>query len=437
MSRVPVVAIIGRPNVGKSTLVNRIVGRKEAVVDAQSGVTRDRREFDAEWSGVEFCLIDTGGWEARPDKGIPAGIKVQSEVALSLADMAIFVADATTDISDDDLGIARLLQKSGKPYILVANKVDSPKQEHTYDHLWGLGLGQPFPLSALHGRGTGDFLDAVLAEMPAVDGDDPERVPLASLAIMGRPNVGKSTLLNKLAGEDRAIVSEIPGTTRDPVNIVVDLDGEPFEVIDTAGIKRRTKITDDVEFYSTLRAREVLWQSDVALLLIDGTRGASHQEQRLAEEIVKSGTGLIVLLNKWDVIDEKQRDFTEDSVADRLAFVSWAPVLRLSAKTGSRIHRLPKAIRMVLESARFRVSTGEINRKIREWQDMHSPPVRKGKRPRIIYSVQADVSPPTFLLYVRGGTIGDDYLRYIEGKLRATYGFAGTPIRVVAKRRER
>ncbi|MCH8985721.1 MAG: ribosome biogenesis GTPase Der, partial [Acidobacteria bacterium] len=361
MSRVPVVAVIGRPNVGKSTLVNRIVGRKEAVVDAQSGVTRDRREFDAEWSGVEFCLIDTGGWEARPDKGIPAGIKVQSEVALSLADMAIFVADATTDISDDDLGIARLLQKSGKPYILVANKVDSPKQEHTYDHLWGLGLGQPFPLSALHGRGTGDFLDAVLAEMPAVDGDDPERVPLASLAIMGRPNVGKSTLLNKLAGEDRAIVSEIPGTTRDPVNIVVDLDGEPFEVIDTAGIKRRTKITDDVEFYSTLRAREVLWQSDVALLLIDGTRGASHQEQRLAEEIVKSGTGLIVLLNKWDVIDEKQRDFTEDSVADRLAFVSWAPVLRLSAKTGSRIHRLPKAIRMVLESARFRVSTGEIN----------------------------------------------------------------------------
>ena len=437
MSRVPVVAIIGRPNVGKSTLVNRIVGRKEAVVDAQSGVTRDRREFDAEWSGVEFCLIDTGGWEARPDKGIPAGIKVQSEVALSLADMAIFVADATTDISDDDLGIARLLQKSGKPYILVANKVDSPKQEHTYDHLWGLGLGQPFPLSALHGRGTGDFLDAVLAEMPAVDGDDPERVPLASLAIMGRPNVGKSTLLNKLAGEDRAIVSEIPGTTRDPVNIVVDLDGEPFEVIDTAGIKRRTKITDDVEFYSTLRAREVLWQSDVALLLIDGTRGASHQEQRLAEEIVKSGTGLIVLLNKWDVIDEKQRDFTEDSVADRLAFVSWAPVLRLSAKTGSRIHRLPKAIRMVLESARFRVSTGEINRKIREWEDMHSPPVRKAKRPRIIYSVQADVSPPTFLLYVRGGTIGDDYLRYIEGKLRATYGFAGTPIRVVAKRRER
>lgn len=437
MSRVPVVAVVGRPNVGKSTLVNRIVGRKEAVVDAQSGVTRDRREFDAEWSGVEFRLIDTGGWEARPDKGIPAGIKVQSEVALSLADMAIFVADATTDISDDDLGIARLLQKSGMPYILVANKVDSPKQENTYDHLWGLGLGQPFPLSALHGRGTGDFLDAVLAEMPAIDGDDPDRVPLASLAIMGRPNVGKSTLLNKLAGEDRAIVSEIPGTTRDPINIVVDLDGEPFEVIDTAGIKRRTKITDDIEFYSTLRAREVLWQSDVALLLIDGTRGASHQEQRLAEEIVKSGTGLIVLLNKWDIIDERQRDFTEDSVADRLAFVSWAPVLRLSAKTGSRIHRLPKAIRMVLESARFRVSTGEINRKIREWQDMHPPPVRKGKRPRIIYSVQADVSPPTFLLYIRGGTVGDDYLRYIEGKLRATYGFEGTPIRVVAKRRER
>ncbi len=437
MSRIPVVAVVGRPNVGKSTLVNRIVGHKAAVVDEQSGVTRDRREFDAEWAGVEFRLIDTGGWEARPDKGIPAGIKSQTEVALSLADMAILVTDSTTDVSDDDLGIARLLQKSGLPYVLVANKVDSPKQQHNYDHLWSLGLGQPFPLSALHGRGTGDFLDAVLAEMPAVDGEDPDRVPIASLAIMGRPNVGKSTLLNKLAGEDRVIVSEIPGTTRDPVNTVVDLDGEPFEIIDTAGIKRRTKISNDVEFYSTLRARDVLWQSDVALLVVDGTRGASHQEQRLAEEIVKSGTGLIVLLNKWDIIDEMQRDFTEDSVADRLAFVSWAPVLRLSAETGSRIHRIPKAIRMVLEHRRFRVSTGEVNRKMREWQEIHPPPVRKGKRPRIIYSVQADVNPPTFLLYIRGGSIGEDYLRYIEGKLRAEYDFTGTPIRVVAKRRER
>ncbi|NOX23759.1 MAG: ribosome biogenesis GTPase Der [Actinobacteria bacterium] len=437
MSRLPVIAVVGRPNVGKSTLVNRIVGHKAAVVDEQSGVTRDRREFDAEWAGVEFRLIDTGGWEARPAEGIPAGIKSQTEIALSLADMAIFVADSTSDVSDDDLGIARILQKAGLPYVLVANKVDSPKQQHNYDHLWSLGLGQPFPLSALHGRGTGDFLDAVLAEMPKIDGDDPERVPLASLAIMGRPNVGKSTLLNKLAGEDRVIVSDIPGTTRDPVNTIVDLDGEPFEIIDTAGIKRRTKISNDVEFYSTLRARDVLWQSDVALLVIDGTRGASHQEQRLAEEIVKSGTGLVILLNKWDIIDEMQRDFTEDSVADRLAFVSWAPVLRLSAETGSRIHRLPKAIRMVLDHRRFRVSTGEVNRKMREWQEIHPPPVRKGKRPRIIYSVQADVNPPTFLLYIRGGSIGEDYLRYIEGKLRNEYDFTGTPIRVVAKRRER
>jgi GTP-binding protein len=244
-------------------------------------------------------------------------------------------------------------------------------------------------------------------------------------------------LLNKLAGEDRVLVSEVPGTTRDPINLVVDLDGEPFEIIDTAGIKRRTKITDDVDFYAVLRAHDVLQQADVALLLIDGTRGATHQEQRLAEEIAGAGVGLIVVLNKWDVVDEEERLHTEDSVADRLAFVGWAPVLRISALTGSRLVRLPAAIRGVLENRRRRIPTPELNRKIRAWQDAHPPPVRKGRRPHIIYAVQAETEPPTIVAFVRGGELGPDYLRFLERRLRDEYDFVGTPIRVVARIRKR
>ena len=255
------------------------------------------------------------------------------------------------------------------------------------------------------------------------------------IAIVGASGSGKSTLLNKLAGEDRVLVSDIPGTTRDPINLIVDLDGEPFEVIDTAGIKRRTKIKDDVEFYSTLRARESLRATDVVLLLIDGQRGATHQEQRLAEEIAKSGTGRIVLLNKWDDITEDERLHTEDSVADRLAFVDWAPVLRMSAKTGSRIHRLPKTVRAVLETRRQRVPTTELNRLVRRWQEAHPPPVRKGKRSRIIYATQAETEPPTFVLFVRGGDLGPDYLRFLENRIRQEFDFTGTPLRIRTRRR--
>jgi GTP-binding protein len=436
MSRLPVVAVVGRPNVGKSTLVNRILRRKAAVVDEQPGVTRDRREFVAEWDGHEFLLIDTGGWELSPGEELTTGIREQAEAAIAAADVVVFVADSTSDVSDDDQGIARLLLRSGTPFVFAATKVDGPRTDYA-DKLWSLGLGEPHPVSGLHGRGVGDFLDAVVAAFPEeLEG---ERAPdtIASLAIIGRPNVGKSTLLNKLAGEERVLVSEVPGTTRDPINLVVELDGEPFEIIDTAGIKRRTRIKDDVEFYAVLRAREMLRESDVALLVIDGTKGATHQEQRLAEEIARAGVGLVVLLNKWDIRSEEERLVTEDSVADRLAFVSWAPVLRLSAKTGSRLHRLPKAVRMVLENRRVRVATPELNRVIRSWQQAHPPPVRKGKRPRIIYAVQAETEPPTFILFVRGGDLGPDYLRFLENRLREVYDFTGTPIRLFTRRRHR
>ncbi len=436
MSGLPIVAILGRPNVGKSTLVNRIVRRKAAVVDEQAGVTRDRREFIAEWGGRRFLVVDTGGWELNPEEHLTMDIRGQAEIAVTGADLVIFVADATVAVTDDDQGVARMLQRSGVPYIFAANKVDGPRHEQDLDHLWSLGLGAPEPISALHGRGTGDLLDRVVASLPeGGTGEDPDAI--ASLAIMGRPNVGKSTLLNKLAGEQRVLVSEVPGTTRDPINLVIDIDGEPFEVVDTAGIKRRPKIKDDVEFYSVLRARDVLRQTDVALLLVDGLEGATHQEQRLAEEIAAAGVGLVVVLNKWDAVDTDARLHTEDSVADRLAFVGWAPVLRISARTGSRMHRLPAAIRAVLENRRRRIPTPELNRLVRTWHEAHPPPMRKGKRPRIIYAVQAETDPPTVVLFIRGGDLGPDYLRFLENRIRQEYDFMGTPIRLRTRRRHR
>ena len=436
MSGRPVVVILGRPNVGKSTLVNRIVRRKSAVVDEQAGVTRDRREFDGEWNGREFVIVDTGGWEQRPGEQLTADIREQAEIAVKGADAVVFVTDATTDLTDDDLGVARILQRSEVPYILVANKVDGPAGELTLHHLWPLGLGEPIPISALHGRNTGDLLDRLVELLPEA-GELAEEDTIASLAIIGRPNVGKSTLLNKLAGYERVLVSEVPGTTRDPINLVVDLEGEPFEVIDTAGIKRRTKINDDVERYAVLRARDVLRDADVALLMIDGTKGATHQEQRLAEEIVDAGVGLVLVLNKWDIRDEGERLHTEDSVGDRLAFVDWAPILRVSAMTGSKLHRLPAAVATVLENRKRRVPTPELNRFIRALQEAHPPPVRKGRRPHIIYAVQAETEPPTVILFVRGGDLSADYLRFMENRLRESYDFTGTPVRMIARKRQR
>ena len=435
MSRLPIVAIIGRPNVGKSTLVNRIVGRKFAVTDELAGVTRDRRQFDAEWAGRAFHVMDTGGWEARPEEQLTADIREQAEIAVQAADVVVFVADATTEVTEDDVGVARILQRSGIPHLFVANKADSPSVESTLTHLWGLGLGQPIPVSALHGRHTGDFLDTLVAILPSeVEGDaDPDAI--ASLAIIGRPNVGKSTLLNRLAGEERVLVSDVPGTTRDPINLIVNIDGEFFEVIDTAGIKRRTKINDDVDYYAVLRAHDTIRQADVVLFVIDGQRGATHQEQRLAEEIVHAGKGLILILNKWDELTEDQRLHTEDSVADRLAFIGWAPILRMSALSGARTHRLPKYIRSVLEHRRQHVPAPEVNRLVRKLQDAHPPPIRKGRRPKILYAVQAETEPPTFVLFVRGGELGPDYLRFIENQLRDAYDFTGTPIRIRTRNR--
>lgn len=433
MSRLPVVAVVGRPNVGKSTLVNRILRRRAAVVEEKPGVTRDRKEFVAEWAGRHFIVVDTGGWAVRGDD-LVAGIRAQAEAALGGADVVVFVADATTAYTEDDLAVARLAQGSGVPVVLAANKADGPGVDLDVGHLWSLGLGEPHPISALHGRGTGDLLDAVVAGLPegeATPGED--RLP--TLAILGRPNVGKSTLLNRLLGEERVLVSPEPGTTRDPIDAVVELDGEPFRVWDTAGIRRASRVDEATEFYSVQRAREALAAADVALLVADATQGITHQEQRLAEEIAAAGAGLIILLNKWDAADPEDKENTEDGTGDRLGFVSWAPVLRLSAYTGARLHRLPAAVRAVLEARRFRVPTPELNRHLRDWQEAHPAPTRRGRRARIMYAVQAGVEPPTVVLFVRGGDLSPDYLRFLEGRLRTVYDFVGTPLRLFARTR--
>ncbi|HEX6947354.1 MAG TPA: ribosome biogenesis GTPase Der [Acidimicrobiia bacterium] len=434
MSSLPVVAVVGRPNVGKSTLVNRIIGSRSAVVEEMPGVTRDRRQFEADWAGRDFLLVDTGGWEAKPGDPIEQAIREQAEAALSGADVVLFVVDVTAELTDDDEGVAQILKRSGVPVIVVANKADSDAQELEASRMWSLGLGEPQAVSAYHGRGVGDLLDRVVAELPDAPKRDETPGP-PRLAVVGRPNVGKSTLLNRLVGEERVIVSEVPGTTRDPIDVEVEIDGSPYVIVDTAGIRRKPQITEDADFYAVLRAREALASADVALMVLDATEGVTHQDQRIINEIQEAGAGLVLLLNKWDAIDEEQREVTERSIPDRLGFVEWAPLLRMSAKTGSRVGRLAEVLPVVLEDRARRIPTGELNRKVREWVAAHPPPVRKGRRPKIQYAVQAGTNPPTFVLFVSGGEIGDDYRRFLENRIRRDYEFVGTPIHIVARDR--
>lgn len=434
MGQLPVVAVVGRPNVGKSTLVNRIIGSRSAVVEEKSGVTRDRRQFDADWAGRDFILVDTGGWEVKPDGDLNMSIRQQAEGAVSGADAVVLVVDGTTDLTDDDTGVIGILRSSGMPVVVAVNKIDNAGLEREVDRFWKLGLGEPVAVSAYHGKGVGDLLDRVVAGMPDVE--EPESdADLTRVAIVGRPNSGKSTLLNRLVGEERVIVSDVPGTTRDPIDVDVDLGGTTYRLVDTAGIRRKPQISEDADFYAVIRAREAVKRSDVAILMVDATEGVTHQDQRIASEIVEAGASLVVVLNKWDALDEEQREITERSVPDRLSFVGWAPVLRMSALTGARVHRLAEALRVVTETRDGRIPTGQLNRDIRQWVAAHPPPVRKGRRPKLHYSVQAGTSPPTFVLFVSGGELGDDYVRFLENRLRADYDFTGSPIHFVTRKR--
>lgn len=434
MSTLPVVAVVGRPNVGKSTLVNRIIGSRSAVVEEISGVTRDRRQFDADWAGRAFILVDTGGWEVKPEGDLSLSIRQQAEGAVSGADAVILVVDGTTELSDDDTGVISILRAAEVPVIVAVNKMDDAGQEGEIDRFWKLGLGEPRPVSAYHGRGVGDLLDVVVAAFPELEDLD-EGPELPSVAIVGRPNTGKSTLLNRLVGEERVIVSERPGTTRDPIDVEVEIDGASYRLVDTAGMRRKPKITEDADFYAVIRAREALERADVAVLMVDSTEGVTHQDQRIAAEIVEAGAGIVVVLNKWDALDEEQREITERSLPDRFSFIGWAPVLRMSAKTGARVGRLGAALEAVFETRENRIPTGVLNREVREWAAAHPPPVRKGRRPKLHYAVQAGTAPPTFVLFVSGGELGEDYLRFLENRLRQSHDFLGNPIHFVTRKR--
>lgn len=432
-TRAAVVAVVGRPNVGKSTLINRIIGRREAVVQSEPGVTRDRRIFPAIWADRRFLLVDTGGWETDPSSPFSEEIRLQAEAAVSGADAVLFVVDGTTALADDDEGMAAVVKRGGIPVVVAANKIDNARREMTVSDYWTLGLGEPHPVSAIHGRGVGDLLDRILAVLPEHDAEPDDEPP--RIAIVGRPNTGKSTLLNRLCGSQRVIVSNVPGTTRDPVDVDVELDGSTFRLVDTAGIRRRPKITEDADYYAVLRAQEALSRAEAALLVIDSLEGATYQDQKIANAVVDAGTALVVLLNKWDAIDSEQRERTERSVPDRLGFVGWAPVLRMSALTGARVGRLGAAVEMVLENARHRVPTGELNRLVAGWVAAQPPPPRKGRRCRIMFAVQAGTRPPTIVLFTVGGKLAPEYVRYLERMLREQYDLVGTPVRFITRRR--
>jgi GTP-binding protein len=447
-TRVPVVAVAGRPNVGKSSLVNRVVGRRAAVVERQPGVTRDRKVLDAEWAGVPFKIVDTGGWLPGGDT-LEAKVSAQAARAVAAADLVLFVVDVTVGATEEDVAAVRALRRSGRPLLLVANKVDDVSREAGAWELLSLGAGDPWAVSALHGRGTGDLLDEVVRMLgragATVGSGRPEDAPEpeaeghgsgdspgagadggieAGVAIVGRPNVGKSTLFNRLIGEERSIVHDLPGTTRDAIDTVITTDEGPLRFVDTAGMRRPSRTDKGVESYATLRALEALDRADVALLVIDATVGATHQDQRLAERIGAAGCAAVVVLNKWDLVATGDREEVLAGVADRLGFLGTAPVLRVSASSGRGVHKILPALHAAVEAYHQRVPTGALNRAMREIQAAHPAP---GARVR--YAVQGAVDPPTFTLFATG-RLPQTYLRYIERGLREHFELGPVPVKL-------
>ncbi|WP_295694922.1 ribosome biogenesis GTPase Der [Lapillicoccus sp.] len=433
----PVVAVIGRPNVGKSTLVNRIIGRREAVVEDVPGVTRDRVAYDAEWAGRRFTLVDTGGWEVDA-KGIHLRVAEQAEIAVELADVVMFVVDAVVGATDTDEGVVRLLRRSGKPVVLVANKVDDQRFEADATSLWNLGLGEPYPVSALHGRGSGDVLDAVLAVLPQVSavGDAYRRGGPRRVALLGRPNVGKSSLLNQLAGTDRVVVDEVAGTTRDPVDELIELGGKTWRFVDTAGIRRRVHQMRGADFYASLRTQTALEKAEVAVVLIDAGTTIAEQDIRVIQQVIDSGRALVVAYNKWDTMDEERRHFLEREIERDLVQIPWAPRVNISALTGRHMDRFVPAIEKALDSWDYRIPTGRLNAFFGEVVAANPHPVRGGKQPRILFATQAATRPPRFVIFA-SGFIEAGYRRFLERRLREEFGFEGTPIEVSVRVREK
>ncbi len=432
----PVLAVVGRPNVGKSTLVNRIIGRREAVVQDVPGVTRDRVSYDATWNGRAFTVVDTGGWD--PDaRGLAERIAAQAEVAVSIADAVLFVVDATVGITDADEAVVRILRRSGKPVVLAANKVDDQRTEAEAYALWNLGLGEPFPVSALHGRGSGDMLDAVLTALPEAPEEaygevgGPRRV-----AIVGRPNVGKSSLLNKLAKEDRVVVDNVAGTTVDPVDELIELGGREWRFIDTAGIRKRVKEASGHEYYASLRTHGAIERAEVCVVVVDGSAPISEQDLRIITAVAEAGRALVIAFNKWDLVDEERRYYLDKEIERELVRVQWAPRVNITARTGWHVDKLVPALDAALEGWETRVGTGALNSFLGRLVAEHPHPVRGGKQPRVLFGTQASSEPPTFVLFT-SGKLEASYLRFIERRLREEFGFVGTPLHLEQRPRKR
>jgi GTP-binding protein len=432
----PVVAIVGRPNVGKSTLVNRVLGRREAVVQDVPGVTRDRVAYDATWRGRRFTVLDTGGWQ--PDaRDLAASVAAQAEIAVAASDATVLVVDATTGPTETDRSLARVLQRGGKPVLLAANKVDDERAESDATEFWSLGLGEPFAVSALHGRGSGDLLDKVLDLLPAAPVDHvrelagPRRV-----ALIGRPNVGKSSLLNQLSGEERAVVDAVAGTTRDPVDSIISLGGKTWRFVDTAGIKRRARDAQGADFYSVLRTERALESAEVAIVLVDGSESLSEQDTRVISMVADAGRALVLAINKWDLVDEDRRYELERELERDLVQVQWAPRVNISARTGRAVEKLAPALERSLASWEQRIPTGRLNTWLNDVIAATPPPVRGGKQPKVLFATQAASRPPRFVLF-SSGFLEASYRRFLERRLREAFGFEGTPIEISVRVREK
>jgi len=429
-----VVAVVGRPNVGKSTLVNRILGRRQAVVEDIPGVTRDRVAYDAQWAGRRFTVVDTGGWE--PDaRDRAARIAAQAENAVATADVVLFVVDAVVGATDVDEAAVRMLRRGGKPVLLVANKVDNARQEAEASGLWSLGLGEPYAVSALHGRGSGDLLDAVLSALPvAVSDAEPVAAGPRRVALIGRPNVGKSSLLNKLAGEERAVVDAVAGTTVDPVDSLVSIGGSEWLLIDTAGLRKRVGQASGTEYFASLRTAAAIDQAEVAIVLLDASEPISEQDQRIISMVVEAGRALVLAFNKWDLVDEDRRTRLTRELERELRRVPWALRVNVSARTGRAVDKLAPSLRTALANWERRVPTGQLNSWLTALVQATPHPVRGGKAPRVLFATQAGTAPPKFVLFTTG-PLDPGYVRFVERKLREEFEFVGTPVHVTVKPR--
>jgi GTP-binding protein len=454
----PIVALVGRPNVGKSTLFNRIVGRRVAIVEDLPGTTRDRLYADADWRGVDFVVVDTGGLEvtggggrrvkdSRPPAtaqtvGVESGLfldqmRGQAQIAIAEAEVVVLLVDAETGLTASDQEVADILRRAEKPVILAANKADNDRRRADAVEFYALGLGDPIAVSALHGHGTGDLMDAIVEALPLTE-EEEEEDERVRVAIVGRPNVGKSSLLNRLLGQERVIVSEVPGTTRDAIDMEIEFEGEPIVLIDTAGIRRRGKIAPGVEKYSVLRALKAINRADVCLLLVDAQDGVTAQDQHIAGYILEDVKSVVVVVNKWDLIEKDNYTMSHytQEIRAALRFMDYVPVLFISAKTGQRVPQTLQVALQVRAERTRRISTADLNRLLQEATARHPPKSKAGQRLKFYYVTQPEVDPPTFVFFVNDRKLVHfTYERYLENRIRETYGFLGTPLRLVFRSR--